>query len=137
MSQQMLLMLADGVLIIHVLFVVFVVFGLLAVYAGYFFQWQWVRQPVWRVAHLLAIGYVVVQSWLGIVCPLTTLEMALREKAGVDVYSGSFIQHWLQNLLFFDAPNWVFVLVYSVFGSLVLASWFVVRPHKHAGIDTR
>lgn len=130
MSQQMLLMLADGVLIIHVLFVVFVVFGLLAVYVGYFFQWQWVRRRVWRVAHLLAIGYVVVQSWLGIVCPLTTWEMALREKAGEAVYSGSFIQHWLQNLLFFDAPEWAFVLVYSVFGSLVLASWFVVRPQK-------
>lgn len=130
MPQQMLLMMADGVLIVHVLFVVFVVFGLLAVYAGYFLQWQWVRQPVWRVAHLLAIGYVVVQAWLGIVCPLTTLEMALREKAGEVVYSGSFIQHWLQNLLFFDAPDWVFVLVYSVFGSLVLASWFVVRPQK-------
>ncbi|MGY4879598.1 DUF2784 domain-containing protein [Vreelandella aquamarina] len=130
MSQQMLLMLADGVLIFHILYVAFVVFGLLAVYAGYFFQWQWVRHRVWRVAHLLAIGYVVVQSWLGIVCPLTTWEMALREKAGEAVYSGSFIQHWLQNLLFFDAPNWVFVLVYSVFGSLVLASWFVVRPHK-------
>jgi len=118
---------ADGVLVLHVLFVAFVVFGLLAIYAGYFFQWQWVRQRIWRVAHLVAIGYVVVQSWLGIVCPLTVWEMALREKAGGAVYAGSFIQHWLQSLLFFNAPDWVFVLLYTGFGSLVLASWFVVR----------
>ncbi|MGS2743306.1 DUF2784 domain-containing protein [Halomonas sp. LS-001] len=130
MSRQILLLMADGVLIFHILFVAFVVFGLLAVYAGYFLQWQWVRHRVWRVAHLLAIGYVVVQSWLGIVCPLTVWEMALREKAGGAIYAGSFIQHWLQNLLFFNAPDWAFVLVYTVFGSLVLASWFVVRPQK-------
>lgn len=127
MSRPVLLLMADGVLVLHVLFVAFVVFGLLAIYAGYFFQWQWVRQRIWRVAHLVAIGYVVVQSWLGIVCPLTVWEMALREKAGGAVYAGSFIQHWLQSLLFFNAPDWVFVLLYTGFGSLVLASWFVVR----------
>ena len=128
MSRPVLLLMADGELVLHVLFVAFVVFGLLAIYAGYFFQWQWVRQRIWRVAHLVAIGYVVVQSWLGIVCPLTVWEMALREKAGGAVYAGSFIQHWLQSLLFFNAPDWVFVLLYTGFGSLVLASWFVVRP---------
>ena len=54
--------------------------------------------------------------------------MALREKAGVETYSGSFIQHWLQSLLYYSAPEWVFILVYTVFGALVLASWFLFRP---------
>lgn len=124
------LLLADALLIIHVLFVAFVVLGLFAVYAGYFLNWQWVRNRVFRIVHLCAIGYVVVQSWLGAVCPLTTWEMALREEAGAATYAGSFIQHWLQSLLYYHAPDWVFMVVYSVFGGLVLASWFVVRPRQ-------
>lgn len=126
----MLLLIADAILILHVLFVAFVVFGLIAVYAGYFLSWWWVRNRAFRITHLCAIGYVVGQAWLGAVCPLTTWEMALRAEAGAATYSGSFIQYWLHSLLYFTLPEWVFVLVYTLFGSLVLASWFVVRPRK-------
>ncbi|TVP46639.1 MAG: DUF2784 domain-containing protein [Halomonas sp.] len=130
--QSLLLLLADIILIIHVLFVAFVVLGLLAIYVGYFLKWQWVRNKVFRITHLCAIGYVVVQAWLGMICPLTTWEMALRDEAGGATYSGSFIQHWLQSFLYYTAPEWVFMLVYTLFGSLVLASWWVVRPYKRA-----
>ncbi|ASK19239.1 DUF2784 domain-containing protein [Halomonas sp. N3-2A] len=128
-EQTLLLRLADLILILHVLFVAFVVVGLLAIYAGYFLQWQWVRHRTFRIIHLCAIGYVVVQAWFGIVCPLTTWEMALRAKAGAGTYTGSFIQYWLQSLLYFTMPEWVFIVVYTLFGGLVLASWFVVRPN--------
>lgn len=130
MPPSLLLHLADTVLVIHVLFIAFVVLGLLAIYAGYFFKWQWVRNKTFRILHLVAIGYVVVQSWLGAVCPLTTWEMALRAEAGTVVYAGSFIQHWLQSLLYYTAPEWLFILVYTLFGSLVAVSWFVVRPNQ-------
>ena len=43
-------------------------------------------------------------------------------------YEGSFIGHWLQQLLYYEAPHWVFVSAYSLFGLLVLASWWWVRP---------
>lgn len=119
MPPSLLLHLADTVLVIHVLFIAFVVLGLLAIYAGYFFEWQWVRNKTFRILHLVAIGYVVVQSWLGAVCPLTTWEMALRAEAGTVAYAGSFIQHWLQSLLYYTAPEWLFILVYTLFGSLV------------------
>ncbi|WP_404470718.1 DUF2784 domain-containing protein [Vreelandella venusta] len=130
MPSWLLLQLADAILIIHVLFVAFVVLGLVAIYVGYFLNWRWVRRRIFRVTHLCAIGYVVVQSWLGMVCPLTTWEIALRAEAGAGTYSGSFIQHWLHRFLYFTAPEWVFVLIYSLFGSLVVASWFVVRPRS-------
>ncbi|MDN7132574.1 DUF2784 domain-containing protein [Halomonas sp. MC140] len=130
MSELFSLRLADVVLSVHVLFVAFVVLGLFAVYLGFFLSWQWVRHRVWRIIHLCAIGYVVGQAWLGAVCPLTTLEMTLREKAGAIAYSGSFIQYWLQSLLYYSAPEWVFIMVYTIFGGLVLASWFVVRPNR-------
>lgn len=123
-------LLADTILVVHFLFVCFVVLGLVAIYLGYFLNWSWVRNRFFRIAHLLGIGIVVLQSWLGMICPLTTWEMALREAAGESVYVGSFIQHWLHHLLFFDAPQWVFMVLYTAFGALVLASWLVVRPRR-------
>lgn len=132
MPPFLIILLADALLILHVLFVAFVVLGLFAVYVGYFLSWQWVRNRVFRIVHLCAIGYVVVQVWLGVVCPLTIWEMALRAKVGTATYSGSFIQHWLQSLLYYSAPEWVFIVVYTLFGSLVLASWFVVKPRQRA-----
>ena len=134
MSQEaLLLFLADAILIVHLLFVCFVVLGLLAVFLGALLKWQWVRSRLFRILHLLAIGVVVVQSWLGVLCPLTIWEMALREAAGSAAYSGSFIQHWLHSLLYFSAPDWVFITLYTGFGCLVLASWFMVPPKTPAG----
>lgn len=131
MSQESLLIfLADVILITHVLFVCFVLFGLVAIYLGYFLKWHWVRNFIFRTVHMAAIGIVVIQSWIGVVCPLTTWEMSLREKAGTEIYAGSFIQHWLQNLLYYSAPEWVFVTLYTSFGVLVLASWFLVNPRR-------
>lgn len=129
-KQSLLLFLADSILVLHVLFVLFVVFGLLIIYLGYFLKWPWVRNRCFRIIHLGAIAIVVAQSWAGVICPLTIWEMALRAEAGVATYSGSFIQHWLQSMLYYSAPEWVFITLYSVFGSLVLASWFLVRPNK-------
>ena len=121
---------ADGLLVLHVLFVAFLVLGLLAIYAGRWLGWRWVRNYRFRLLHLAGIGFVVLQSWAGAICPLTTWEMQLRTMAGQSSYQGSFIQYWLQQLLYYDAPAWVFILAYSVFGGLVLASWFIVKPRK-------
>ena len=72
------LLAADALLVLHSLFVAFVVCGLLLVIVGGLRGWAWVHNRWFRLAHLVAIGCVVVQSWLGLVCPLTTWEMALR-----------------------------------------------------------
>ncbi len=120
--------LADLVLITHVAFVCFVVVGLLLILAGGSLGWRWVCNPWFRALHLAAIGVVVVQAWLGIICPLTTLEMNLRYLAGDETYSGTFIAHWLQKLLYYRAPWWVFTLCYSLFAAAVIGSWVRFRP---------
>ena len=68
------------------------------------------------------------QSWLGVVCPLTTWEMALRRRAGDETYSGTFISHWLDALLYYEAPEWVFIGAYTAFALIVVVGWFWVRP---------
>jgi hypothetical protein len=131
MSEDALYLLAaDTLLILHVMFVVFVVCGLMAILIGKLLSWAWVRNPWFRLVHLVCIGVVVLQSWAGLICPLTTWEMALRDKAGDTVYAGSFIAHWLESILYYQASDWVFVAVYTLFGSLVAASWFWVRPDR-------
>ncbi len=127
-TSQLYRIAADLLLVTHVLFVAFVVFGLLLVFAGKWLGWSWVRNPYFRIAHVAAIGVVVVQSWLGMICPLTIWEMALRERAGDAVYAGSFIANWLNELLYYQAPAWVFALAYTLFGALVILAWFRVRP---------
>lgn len=126
---------ADAILFVHFAFVVFVISGLLLIFAGRVMDWSWVRNPWFRLAHLVCIAVVVLQSWLGVVCPLTSWEMALRVKAGDAVYTGSFIAYWLGEVLYYQAPPWAFTVSYTLFGLLVLFSWFLVppRPFGHRG----
>ncbi len=129
MSAAGYLIAADAVLLLHTLFVTFVVFGLVLILVGGARSWRWVRNRRFRILHLIAIAIVVLQAWAGVICPLTTLEMALRSRAGDAVYEGSFISHWLSAILYYQAPAWVFVACYTVFGLLVAGSWFLVRPN--------
>ncbi|HXI72663.1 MAG TPA: DUF2784 domain-containing protein [Verrucomicrobiae bacterium] len=119
---------ADLVLITHVSFVSFITVGLLAILCGGFAGWRWVCNPWFRAVHLAGISLVVVQAWLGVICPLTTLEMHLREKAGDSTYGGTFIAHWLQKQLYYEAPSWVFIVCYTLFGLVVIGSWLKFRP---------
>jgi len=129
-AELLYLIAADAILLIHVLFVIFVVLGLLLIFAGKFLAWRWVHNFSFRLSHLVAIGVVVLQAWLGAICPFTVWEMNLREKAGDSVYEGSFITHCLQTLLYYRAAEWVFVLLYTLFGVLVIVSWYWVRPRR-------
>ena len=122
--------LADLVLLIHFAIVLFVVGGLLLIILGNLLRWPWVNRWWFRAIHLLAISVVVLESWLGIECPLTTLENWLRLQAGQGVYQGSFIQHWVHGVMFYQAPGWVFALAYTLFALAVVAAWWRWPPHQ-------
>ena len=123
-------LLADTVLALHVAVVAFVIGGLLVVPVGKLCRWHWVDGLWFRLAHLAAVAGVVVQAWMGATCPLTSLEMWLRARARTSSYSGSCIEHWLQQLLYYQAPPWVFTLGYTLFGLLVAASWIWFPPAR-------
>ena len=123
-------LLADVVLALHFAIVVFVGGGLVVIIVGNLLAWRWVNALWFRIAHLAAITIVVMEAWFGAICPLTSLEMWLRAKAHASTYSGSFIEHWLQRLLYYEAPAWVFTLGYSLFGLLVVATWWRFPPRS-------
>jgi len=131
--EQIYQSLADVVLLLHALSVVFVVAALLLTIVGGYRQWFWIRNWWFRVIHLAGITVVVVQSWAGLLCPLTTLEMWLRDQAGEVRYEGSFIQYWLGRFLYYNAPEWVFVVAYTAFGLLVIITWVRFPPRKIPG----
>ena len=115
--------LADAVLTLHFAVVLFVLGVALLVLLGGPAGWAWVRAPLLRWAHLVAIAVVVAQAWLGQDCPLTVLENWLRRQARLAGYEKSFVEHWVQHWLYYDAPPWVFALAYTAFGLLVLWLW--------------
>lgn len=125
--QRLYLFLADAILMLHFAFVVFVVGGLIVIWIGRWRRWNFVRNIWFRVAHLAAIGIVAAESIAGIVCPLTTWEDQLRLLAGRnEIYQGSFIQHWIHRVMFFEVEEWVFTICYiAFFLAVALSFWFV------------
>jgi hypothetical protein len=128
-------LLADTVIVLHFGVVLFVVGGLVVIVAGNWLRWRWVNVWWFRLAHLTAIGIVVAQTWLGRLCPLTTLESWLRVQAGESGYTKSFIEHWLQRIIFYEAPFWVFALAYTVFAVFVVAAWWYFPPTRRRHRD--
>lgn len=128
-------LLADAVLALHVAVVAFVVGGLLLVIGGNLLHWRWVNALWFRLVHLGAILFVIAETWLGMVCPLTTLETWLRARAGAVGYGGGFIEYWLQRVLYYEAPWWVFAVGYSLFGLLAVATWLYFPPHARTRSD--
>lgn len=123
--------LADAVLVVHLGVVCFVLGGLACILVGNIAKvWPWVNALGFRLTHLAAIGWVVLQAWLGQDCPLTTWESWLRIQAGGSGYQKGFIEHWVQWLIFYQAPGWVFTALYSGFAVLVIAAWVAYPPTR-------
>lgn len=119
-------MLADFILVVHAAFVLFVVIGALMIWLGWLFGWRWVRSLWFRRIHLASIAFVAIETLLGLTCPLTTLEDALRGEAGAQ----GFIARWLHRWLFYGAPDWVFSVAYVSFALLVALTYWRFPPRR-------
>jgi hypothetical protein len=82
--------LADAVLIIHLLFILFAVAGGFAALRWRFLIGVHLPCALWAAA--IELG--------GWICPLTPLEISLRRCAGQAGYSGGFIQHYLLPVIY-------------------------------------
>jgi uncharacterized membrane protein YhhN len=78
-------LLADLLVVLHVLFVLFVV-------AGGFLALRW-RRIGWL--HIPAALWGALIEFMGWICPLTPLENRLRGLAGQAGYAGGFVEHYL------------------------------------------
>ena len=120
------LLLPDGVAVFHAAYVAFVTIGLALIAAGIVVRWEWVRAFWFRVAHLSAI-FVSAESLTGTSCLLTTLEGQLSAMAG-EASHRDFVGYWVDRLIYYDFPPWVFMVAYAVFGILVSIAFIFARP---------
>jgi polyferredoxin len=120
-------MLADAILLVHAAFVLFVAGGLVAVWIGVARGEAWARNRAFRIAHLAAIAFVAGESLLGIACPLTIWEDALR---GRDPGAESFVGRAVRAALYWDLPEAVFTAAYVAFALLVAWTWWRWPPRR-------
>ena len=118
--------LADAILVAHAAFVLFVVAGLPATWIGIALDRPFAFNPWLRGLHLAAIGFVVVETLLGYMCPLTIWEAALRGDGSGD----GFIERYIHAWLFWRAPAWAFAAAYVAFAALVAATWWRWPPTR-------
>jgi uncharacterized protein DUF2784 len=81
---------ADSVLVLHGAFVLFVMLGGLLVLRWTNLAWL----------HVPAVVWAAFVEFTGRICPLTPLEVALRERAGEAGYAGDFVEHYVVSLLY-------------------------------------
>jgi hypothetical protein len=81
---------ADGVLLLHLAFILFVLLG-----AALSIRWRWVP-----FVHLPAAAWGFFVELTGRICPLTYIENDLRIKAGQSGYTQSFIEHYILGVIY-------------------------------------
>ena len=99
---------ADLVLIFHFGIVIFIISLFVIIPVGYKFKWNWPRNRKLRSTHLLLMFLVTTETVFGLTCPLTLIEHNLR---GIYI-SNTFVNSWLQNLLYWNFPKEFFLISY-------------------------
>ena len=83
---------ADAVVVVHLVFILFVAVGALV-------AWRW-PSLVWL--HVPALAWGVGTVTVGLACPLTTLEKRLRRTGDGDVYTGGFVDRYVEDVVYPD-----------------------------------
>ncbi|MGA1734860.1 MAG: DUF2784 domain-containing protein [Burkholderiaceae bacterium] len=124
--------LADAVLALHLAIAVFITAGLVLVPLGCVFAWNCVRHFRLRLSHAGLMVFVALEALLGVACPLTVIEFALRDEQAPDF----FLANLMHQVLYWDAPLEFFMILYMVCGLWVLILWRWVPPHARGGNQT-
>lgn len=86
--------LVAGVLLLHLLFILWVALGVLFTRG----------RPILRWFHIASLVYGIPLEILDWSCPLTSLETWLRSRAGVPIYAGGFLLHYLDAFVYPTLP---------------------------------
>ncbi|MHB8530457.1 MAG: DUF2784 domain-containing protein [Caulobacteraceae bacterium] len=117
--------LAEAVLIAHLAVIAFNVFGLFAIPLGAWQRWRFVRAPGWRLLHLASMAAVALQALAGRACFLTLLEDRL---AGATGAGPPLIMSWVNRVIFWPLPGWVFTALYGLVFTYVVMLLKLVPP---------
>ena len=135
MGDNLLIFLADLTAFIHFLYILFVVGGQALIMMGWARQWSWTRQRLFRMLHLMAISLVVLEVWSKVYCPLTVLENYFRKQADDSIHTSGFIGYWINRLIYYNAPEWLFITLYSLFFIVVALTYLGYPPRRAKNND--
>ncbi len=119
------LFLADLILIIHFAVVLFIIFGFFFP-IFYKFKFNFAKNYYIRIIHISLITIVLVETLVGVICPLTIIENLLRNST----QSESLIAKLLRDLLFWDFSISYFLFIYFICFSWTVFIWFFFPPNK-------
>ena len=89
-------LLADGVVFIHLLWIVFLILGAI----------PGVRYGTVKILHFSGLGFAVLIQVIGVYCPLTYIEVWLRMRSDpVSSYSGSFLSHYIERIVYLEVSR--------------------------------
>ena len=111
---------AELTLIVHLAFVLFVVLGGLLVLRWAGLMWF----------HVAAVLWGVLVEFVGLVCPLTPLELTLRQLGGEAGYEGDFISHYITALLYpsgLTREQQIWLGVAALQANVLIYSYFFLR----------
>jgi hypothetical protein len=115
---------AQAILAVHLAVIAFNVFGLFAIPLGAWRGWSFVRAPTWRWLHLASFAVVAAQAVAGRACFLTVWQDALTGHAE----STPLVMAWVNHLIFWPLPAWVFAALYLALFAYVLALLRLIPP---------
>jgi hypothetical protein len=107
------------VLGVHFLVILFVIFG--------FPVGLVINSRLFRIIHVSTLAGIALLMVLKIPCPLTIWEEALRQ---APVYEGSFIESWLNRIIYLEDFDASFVPYLSVVFLVLTVSSFFWKPLK-------
>ncbi len=117
------MMLAALILAAHLGIIAFNLLGLVVIPLGAWRGWRFVRVPLWRMLHVASLAVVALQAIAGRACFLTIWQ---DELAGGAPGHTPLIMRWINSVLFWPLPLWVFGIAYvAVFAFVVLLLWWV------------
>ena len=117
-------MAATSVLALHLAIIAFNVAGCVLVPIGAWRGWRWVREFWWRLVHLLSLAVVAAQALSGRACFLTIWQGGVSDASHVQ----PLIASWIERMIYWSLPLWVFAIAYAVVFVYVIALWAIVRP---------
>ena len=96
---------AEGVVSIHFLWILFLFFG----------AFWGARNKAVMMFHLSGLAFAcIIQIW-GWYCPLTYLEVWLREKHdSALIYTGSFIIHYVEKIVYLEISRYL-IFIFTIF----------------------
>lgn len=102
-------LLAEGVVVLHLFFILFVVLGGIMTLVR--------PKVIW--VHIPCVLWAIIIELTGMICPLTPLENELRSRAGQGMYSGDFVIHYIEPMIYLEGLTRQLQIILGVMAALV------------------